>query len=205
MKIRFLRIFYFSFALILLNCSDNKKKDHSSLPTKKTAPTLIPKTTTQSEKKKEQASKNIDCVFDLTTQNDDFLKGIDALKEYSWDQETKTASLRLSKTEVLEIYRGGCDHFSLKATFTVPKKITLEKNQKYIFDKILWISQLVYHNSEYELIESTLTEEKYAIDKTNPERIHINLMDQKIYNSFVIYYDSYYPEYNTFSIEYFLN
>lgn len=201
MKTRFLGILYFSFALLFLNCSENKKKVHTSSPIIKEEIFEIPKTENSTQKIPDKT----DCIFDTSTQNDSFLKGIDDLKGYSWNTETKTASLRLSKTEVLEIYRGGCDQFSLKATFTVPKKITLEKNQKYIFDKILWVSELIYDASEYKIIEESLTEDKYAIDKTNPERIHINLMDQKIYNSFVIYYDSYYPEYNTFSIEYFLN
>lgn len=201
MKTRFLGILYFSFALLFLSCSENKKKVEISSPIVKEETFEIPKTENKTQKTPDQT----DCAFDTSTQTDHFLKGIDDLKGYSWDPKTKTASLRLSKTEVLEIYRGGCDQFSLKATFTVPKTITLEKNQKYIFDKILWISELVYDKSEYEIIEKSLTEDKYAIDKTNPERIHINLMDQKIYNSFVIYYDSYYPEYNTFSIEYFLN
>jgi hypothetical protein len=93
-KTRFFGILYFSFALLFLSCSENKKKVETSSPIVKEKTFEIPKTENTTQK---LPSKK-DCLFDTSTQNDDFLKGIDDLKGYSWDPKTKTASLRLSNT-----------------------------------------------------------------------------------------------------------
>ena len=149
--------------------------------------------------------KKSDCIFDLETQNDDFLKGIKELQNYSWDSKTKTATIIISIDETIEIYRGGCDDFSLSAKFIVPKKITFKKNKEYIFGKILWVSKLLYDKSDYEIINECINKNKYSVDESDPNNIHINLMNNLVYNNFIIFYNNEENQFNTFSITYFIN
>jgi hypothetical protein len=196
-------------SFVFLGCSEPKKKEIAPAPTKQKATTSVEKVDAVKSQPVETqtAPKETtpDCVFDLSTQNDDFLKGIGELEGYYWNPETKTAFIRLSKTETLDIHRGGCDEFSLEATFTVPKNITLETHQKYIFEKILWIAELLYHPSDFKVLKKTIKEDKYAVSDSEAEQVHINLMDQEVYNSYLITYDRQDPKQNTFSISYFIN
>ena len=153
----------------------------------------------------EKTKDNQDCIFDQETQTDEFLKGIEELKNYSWNPKTKIATIKISDEETLEIFRGGCDHFSFEAKFIVKKTITFPKDKSLIFSKLLWISKLIYNKSNYEIIKDCISKNKYSINDTNPSLIHINLLNSEVYNSFTIFYNAESTSNNTFSIEYFLN
>lgn len=146
-----------------------------------------------------------DCNFDLKTQDDSFLKEIDELKNYNWNQKSKTASIKISQQETIKIFRGGCNDFLLKGEFLIPKTITFKNNKDYILNKILWISKLIFEKSDYIEIEKCLKNNKISIDESNPNNIHINLLNHKVYNSYTIFYNSENKIFNSFSIEYFLN
>ena len=148
---------------------------------------------------------NDDCTFDLKTQNDGFLKGIKELKNYYWNQKNKTATIKISNQETINIFRGGCYDFLLKAEFQVPKTITFKKNKKYILNRILWISKLIYEEIDHLEIERCLLKNQISISESDPSDIHINLLSTKIYNSHTIFYNSKNKKFNTFSIEYFTN
>tara|TARA_R110002072_G_scaffold168350_2_gene321899 strand:- start:4 stop:483 length:480 start_codon:yes stop_codon:yes gene_type:complete len=146
-----------------------------------------------------------DCIFDIKTQDDSFLKEIDELKNYKWDQKNKTATIKISEKETIKIFRGGCNDFLLKGEFIVSNNITFENNKGYILNKISWISKLIFEKSDYIKIENCLKKNNISINKSNPDKIHINLLNHEIYNSYTIFYNSENEKFNTFSIEYFLN
>lgn len=185
----------FFFLILLFSCSAKKSKETIQEVTKI-------KDSLKSIHVKESIKDNIDCIFDQKTQNDDFLKGIEELKEYSWDAISKTATIKFSNKEILEIYRGGCNHFSLNATFKVSKNITFKNNREFIFSKISWVSNLIFNKTESKIISDCLNS-SYSVDNTNPNDIHINLMNNKVYNNFTIFYNSKNTEYNSFSIDYY--
>lgn len=145
-----------------------------------------------------------DCIFDQSTQNDDFLKDINELKNYTWDSKKKTATIKISNQETLKIHRGGCDHFSLDAEFIVPKSITFQNNKEYIFSKILWVSELLY-KSDFKAIKAVLDNNQISISQESSNFIFINLMDKELYEGFFISFKSENTEYNTFSISYYIN
>lgn len=199
----FLKItFALSLLLFFSECTSDKKEKKV---VKKTSVKQVEEVIDTIKPSIENQEKEEDCIFDQETQNDDFLKGISELKGYVWNQEKRTATLKISEKETLKIFRGGCDHFSLSATFLVPKEITFQKNEKYFLSRILWISKLIYHKTEFEAIDIVIKENKYSVDKSNPENIHINFLNKEVYNSFTAFYNAENKDYNTFSIEYFLN
>ena len=150
--------------------------------------------------------KTIDnCTFDIKTQDDNFLKNIEELKDYKWDQKNKTATIDIYPNETIKIYRGGCNHFLLKAEFLVPKTFTFEKNKEYIFKRILWISKLIYDDEDFVEIEKCILKKHITIDQSNTSYVHINLLSNKIYNSYTIFYNTKGSVNNIFSIEYFIN
>jgi hypothetical protein len=92
----------------------------------------------------EEMTEVEDCIFDQEAQTDEFLKGIKEFENYVWDSETKLATVELSKTEMLKIYRGGCAHFTLSATFEIKNlNLSFPKDKEFIFSKVLWVSQLI--------------------------------------------------------------
>ncbi|MEN3324893.1 hypothetical protein VP395_14230 [Mariniflexile soesokkakense] len=92
-----------------------------------------------------------DCVFDQETQTDGFLKGIKELENYVWDSESKTASIQISDNEILKIYRGGCTHFVLSATYEIKNlNLSFPKDKEFVFSKVLWVSELL---KEFDLIK----------------------------------------------------
>ncbi len=84
-----------------------------------------------------------DCLVTITNQTDDFLKNIDELQNYKWDSVTKKATINLANDEILTITRGGCIHFLVAAEFQLPKPISYKNDSIYIFDRVLWITELV--------------------------------------------------------------
>jgi hypothetical protein len=133
--------------------------------------------------------KNIeeDCIFDQTTQSDEFLKGIKELENYRWDSKTKTAEIVLNDHWGLSLHRGGCNHFSVIADFIYDKSIDFEENQDMIFDNIIWISNLL-DDFDGEIIKEAIDNAKVKIEIEDNKR-HIYFMDERIYES---YYMSFY-------------
>jgi hypothetical protein len=111
----------------------------------------------------EENKEDEDCIFDQTTQTDDFLKGIKEFEGYTWNKETKTASIRLSENEALEIYRGGCAHFGLSISFKlIGENVSYPKDKQVVFGKLLWAAKLI-KEFDYELIEKDILNENFEI------------------------------------------
>ncbi len=111
----------------------------------------------------EEQVEDEDCIFDQATQTDEFLKGIKELEGYVWNQETKTAAIRISENETLEIYRGGCDHFGLSISFKLTgKNVSYPKDREVVFGKLLWAVKLI-KEFDYELIEKDILNENFEI------------------------------------------
>ena len=143
-----------------------------------------------------------ECIFDQSTQTDEFLKDIKELENYSWDQETKTAEIILNDHWNLTIKRGGCVHFGFEASFVYDKFIDFEENKELVFDQIIWLSNLL-DDLNGELIEECIQENKITIEVEDNKR-HIHFMDVGIYE---LYYMLFYTTEDSshFSISYYIN
>ncbi len=112
--------------------------------------------------------ENSDCIFDQTTQTDDFLKGIIELDNYIWDSISKTATIILENKDTLLITRGGCDHFGVSAEFRLRNDKTDYNDWNNVNKRVLWISRILeselsYYEIKNEIDSVTIiTQDDYA-------------------------------------------
>lgn len=134
-------------------------------------------------------NNNQDCIFDQTTQNDEFLKGVEELKDYVWFDDEKKAEIILNDHWGLTIKRGGCDHFELSAEFFYERPLDFKTNKKLVFDNIIWITNLL-DEFDGDIIKDCFDKEKYSITEENENKFFINFLDERIYESYVMSYKS---------------
>ena len=147
--------------------------------------------------------EEVECIFDQSTQTDEFLKGIKELENYIWDAQTKTAEIILNDHWDLTIKRGGCDHFSFEATFTYDKFIDFEENKELVFDKIVWLSNLL-DDLDGEILAECIKENKLTIEPEDNKR-HIHFMDVRIYELYYMLFSTLEENSSYFSISYYIN
>lgn len=103
------------------------------------------------------------CIFDIDNQTDDFLKGIDLFKGYVWDDEEKTATLKLESGEVVKIHKGGCDYFSVSTTIEVigdMKSFTMEHFIKHFHN----IASKLPKDFKYDDVKKELLTKNYSVE-----------------------------------------
>ena len=121
------------------------------------------------EKTVEEFSQSIDeeCVFDLSTQTDEFLKSNKLLKNFSWDNNNKIAKGYIDQDSV-KITRGGCSHFSFYGEITTKNIDTLNfENKDFGFKKALELVKIVFPKTDQELFKNLLQNHTYEIEKSN--------------------------------------
>lgn len=143
-----------------------------------------------------------DCIFDQSTQTDEFLKGIKELENYQWDSETKTAKIVLNDHWSLTIKRGGCDYFEMSATFFHERILDIEKDKKQIFDSIIWITSLL-EDFDGKDIKRVIDEGKVTITKRDEFNYHANFMDEELYELYYFNFSN--KNVTTFNIGYYYN
>jgi hypothetical protein len=116
-----------------------------------------------------------DCIFDQATQTDEFLKGIPELENYSWNQETKTATIVFPNQDTLLVQRGGCDHFGVSAEFILRNDPADFRNWDNVFDKVLWIAEILDNEFNFERLRDDLKSNKLEI-------VRINSADEVIFS-----------------------
>jgi len=146
--------------------------------------------------------ENEECTFDQSTQTDEFLKNIEELENYVWDKENRIATIKLSDTEVLKIYRGGCMDFSLSATFVNNRILDFEEDKRQIFNKIIWITSLL-NEFEGEEISNVIKEGNLAITKEDNFNYNVSFMNEKLYEFYYFNFNN--KDRTTFEIGYYLN
>lgn len=134
-------------------------------------------------------NSNQDCIFDQTTQTDEFLKNIEELKDYIWFDDEKKAEIILNDHWALTIKRGGCDHFELSAEFFYERPLDFKTNKKLVFDNIIWIINLL-NEFDGDIVKECLEKEKYSITEENKNNLFINFLDERIYESYFMSYKS---------------
>ncbi|WP_422356225.1 hypothetical protein [Roseivirga pacifica] len=118
-----------------------------------------------------------DCIFDMATQTDEFLKGIPELSPYKWNENRHTAKINLGKGETLFLNRGGCVHFNFQATFQLKEQ---EIFKDIAIEKSLWIGDLLVDEFIYfEKVKEELTNGTYPIE-INDNSLTIGFSDQSL-------------------------
>ncbi|WP_452227649.1 hypothetical protein [Lacinutrix sp. MEBiC02404] len=126
----------------------------------------VPENKTELVSESESDFNEDDCVFDLNTQTDDFLKEIPEFSNYVWDNEQKKATIKLENGNTLIITRGGCAHFSFYGNLFLNKSELNLNDESGIFKKALQIAEKLFHKSDYELIKELLKNKDYEIEKS---------------------------------------
>ena len=111
--------------------------------------------------KENNGIKPEDCPVPQKGQNDNFLKGIDKLKNYKWNAITKKATLNLHNKKLI-ITHGGCIHFIVDAEFHPKEKINLDTNFNAIFEDILWITNIL-KDFNYNTLKTSIETKDYEI------------------------------------------
>ena len=204
-----LSIFIIITNLVLLSCRDSILKTETTkvsidAVTPKDSKALLEELLTQIDsienKESTNQQENEDCIFDQSTQTDEFLKDIKELEGYVWHPDTKMAEIILNKQESLIIKRGGCDVFQFYASFMNEKVLDFEKDKKQIFDSIIWITSLL-EDFDGEDIKRVIEEGKISITKRDEFNYHANFMDQKLYEQYYFNFNN--KDITTFEIGYY--
>jgi len=120
-----------------------------------------------------------DCVFDLTTQNDDFMKEIPDYSNYTWDDESKTATVVFDNNDTIRITMGGCTHYNYYIEFITKTTDSLSiKNPGYGLKIALELAQKVFPKADHQLIDSLVTNKLYdaqLLDVQNYYSLHQDL------------------------------
>ncbi|MBL87523.1 MAG: hypothetical protein CMO82_12785 [Winogradskyella sp.] len=204
-----LSIFIIITNLVLLSCRDSILKTETTkvsidAVTPKDSKALLEELLTQIDsienKESTNQQENEDCIFDQSTQTDEFLKDIKELEGYVWHPDTKMAEIILNKQESLIIKRGGCDVFQFYASFMNEKVLDFEKDKKQIFDSIIWITSLL-EDFDGEDIKRVIEEGKISITKRDEFNYHANFMDKKLYEQYYFNFNN--KDITTFEIGYY--
>ena len=110
-----------------------------------------------------------DCIFDQSTQNDAFLKGIAELSNYTWNADKHTATILLSNTDTLYISRGGCYDFGVSAEFSL-----MDVNESYsdfekAKEKVLWVTSLLKEDFDHDLLVKAFENKAYSTAEFIPD------------------------------------
>lgn len=167
--------------ILLLSCSS--EQNQRAIVPKKPEPKVEEKTIYDNteEKAKDKITENdidtasvttekeikeqveIDCIFDQKSQTDEFLRGIPQLAGYEWDSAQKLATIVLDTEDTLLVRRGGCNHFGVSAKFILRNDTTDYSKWDNVFERVLWISNLLDSEFYHEKIKQTLDSSQYEI------------------------------------------
>ncbi len=134
-----------------------------------------------------------DCSEEISNIEDTYLKNINDLKGYSWDDKKLVASVEISNSKKLKVTfipsGNGC-HLKLGfIKFIVPNSFSYQENKKEVIDDFLWVSELVLNEKEYNLISKTLNTEAYLITNANEENDFISLFDEEKMESVMAFFE----------------
>jgi hypothetical protein len=109
-----------------------------------------------------------ECIFDQSTQNAEFIQDIPEFKNYSWNDNTKEATIILSDGDTLIAHRGGCDHFGISGTLKLSGNNTDITDLDYWFKKCSWIAKRIFSSYDYQDMMTSIRDRTYS-DQSNEE------------------------------------
>lgn len=114
-----------------------------------------------------------DCIFDQSTQTDDFIKNIDEFQNYTWDNSKKEATIFLNNGDTLVAQRGGCIHFGISGTL-IQKDSKIESiDQLELFNTGLWIAQRLFNQKDFKELEEKFENKDYTIERDDDQLFYM--------------------------------
>jgi hypothetical protein len=108
-----------------------------------------------------------DCIFDLKTQTDEFIKSIAEFSNYVWNDSTKTGTITLDNGERLIATRGGCDHFGISGQWIQENNKHSIEELDYWFDKGKWMSKRLMSEVDYSALKEMILNENFELNVDN--------------------------------------
>ena len=103
-----------------------------------------------------------ECIFDVKTQTDSFIRNIPEFANYHWIERKKTAAIQLENGDSIYAHRGGCHHFGVDATWIQQSDSSIH-NTVYWVEKAIWLAERIYDPSLLEEFEEKLRALDYEI------------------------------------------
>lgn len=127
-----------------------------------------------------------DCVFDLNTQSDEFMKRLIDYQDYSWNDESKTATIILNNSDTLKLSRGGCTHFYYTTYYSTQISDSMNlKNEELIFNYATKLANNTFPESDVALINNLIEQGLYNSDIGSSQ--HFYQFDQDNYCSMTLF------------------
>jgi len=114
-----------------------------------------------------------DCIFDQSTQTDEFIKDIKEFHNYTWDDLKKEGTIILDNGDTLIATRGGCDHFGISGTLIQLTSELKTMDQKFIFEKGLWMAERLFDNKDFQQLKILIKNEDYRIEQYDDQRFFL--------------------------------
>ncbi|WNJ19046.1 hypothetical protein [Pontibacter sp. G13] len=113
-----------------------------------------------------------DCIFDLDTQTDAFVRALPELKDYTWNDRTKTARILLQSGDSLVARRGGCDHFGVSGSLRLDQDEHSMQDLAHWIGQARWISSRLMPESDWKAFDQMIELKQYE-DHSTETRIHL--------------------------------
>lgn len=128
------------------------------------------------------AQEEEQCIFDQSTQTDEFIRSVPEFSNYNWNKETKQATITLTNGETLIAHRGGCIHFGISGTL-ISNDTTEFNNLDYWFNKSLWIAERLFSESDFQIVKKSIQNKTYSMPDGTTSYI---LFPHKSYSEFAM-------------------
>ena len=124
-----------------------------------------------------------DCVFDLSTQTDEFVKNIEGVKNHTWNDEKKEAIILLENGDTLIAHRGGCNHFGISGALSIKDKSLDYIQLDLIIEKGLWIAKNLFNEIDFNELKDKIKKEDYEIG-SDDEFLFIMYFNHNYYSNY---------------------
>lgn len=126
-----------------------------------------------SQKGSNKQIKN-DCIFDLSTQTDDFIKNIPEFSNYVWNHSTKTGVVTLDGGEKLTVKRGGCNHFEVLGQWIQKNRNHTIADIDFWVEQGKWISSRILTDTDYSELDKMISERHYDLSFEDDTKLRID-------------------------------
>lgn len=145
-----------------------------------------------------------ECMFDLATQTDEFLKTNSNVDHFEWSNKTHEGIAYMKNGDTLEVIRGGCNHFLYECSknlfFIDQKDISLEA----ILESANRMAKDFYPKSDAQLIDSLIKTKDYIFKQEGKTKYwHLNYEGYAYIEVAFSYWDD--TKHYTLSVGYMMN
>lgn len=128
-----------------------------------------------------------DCIFDQSTQTDDFLSELKTKScFYDWNNDSKTATLVLCDGDTLIIKRGGCYDYGVSAEIIMPNVGFDFEDLSSITKPILWLVDNLKSEFDHTKIQDAFLNGNYSLDENDQQMTFTFTDEDLVLNNYML-------------------